>query len=208
MVSHLLNIDKALARKVADGLRLKQLPSPANAAKPTRSDLAASPALSILLNGPDSFKGRKLGILVTDGADAALLNALQSAVAKEGATAEIIAPMIGGVKMDDGSWVDAHHKLEGGPSVLFDAVALLCSEEGAKALLKESTARDFIADACAHMKFIGYTQATLPLMEKAGIADSLDDACIALSKAADARNFIHACRKLRFWDREPDVNAV
>jgi catalase len=50
MVSHLLNIDEALGRKVADGLRLREVPKPVPAAMPTRQDLAKSPALSILLN--------------------------------------------------------------------------------------------------------------------------------------------------------------
>lgn len=208
VVSHLLNIDKALATKVSDGLRLKELPAAADAALPTRQDLPASDALSILLNAPNTFEGRKLGILLTDGADAALLNALKDSAEKAGAVVEIIAPNIGGVKMNDGTWVEAKHKLEGGPSVLFDAVALLIAKEAAKLLLKESTARDFIADAFAHMKFIGYTDDTMPLLQKAGIADSLDKACIPLQKAADAKSLINACKALRFWEREPGVNAV
>jgi catalase len=202
MVSHLLNIDKCLAQKVADGLRLKEMPNKADTAKPTRIDLEVSSALSILLNGPERFEGRKLGIFLTDGADAKLLNALKAAAHKEGAAVEIIAPHIGGVKMDDASWVDAQHKIDGGPSVIFDAVVLLFSDKGVKLLLNESSARDFVADAFAHMKFIGYTEAALPLMEKAGIADSLDKACIPLSKPADAKAFIQACGKLRFWERE------
>ena len=88
VVGHLLNIDKELAKKVADGLRLKAMPPPAGAARTTRSDLTKSPALSILLNGPKSFKGRKLGVLLTDGADARVLNALQQAAAKQGAVVE------------------------------------------------------------------------------------------------------------------------
>ena len=48
MVSHLLNIDEGLADKVIDGLRLEEMPKPADAARPTRTDLPASPALSIL----------------------------------------------------------------------------------------------------------------------------------------------------------------
>ncbi|MFN4088413.1 MAG: hypothetical protein ACK4QW_05135, partial [Alphaproteobacteria bacterium] len=46
-------------------------------------DLPPSDALSILKNGPDSFEGRKLGVLLTDGADADLFTALKTAVAKE-----------------------------------------------------------------------------------------------------------------------------
>jgi catalase len=52
MVSHLLNVDSGLAKQVADGLGLKEMPNPADAAKPTREDLKKSPALSILLNAP------------------------------------------------------------------------------------------------------------------------------------------------------------
>ena len=68
------------------------MPKPADAAMPTRQDLDPSPKLSIVENGPQRFEGRKLGILVTDGTDAAILKALKAALGKEGATFEIIAP--------------------------------------------------------------------------------------------------------------------
>ena len=42
MVSHLLNIDTGLAEVVAKGLRLKAMPKPATAAKPTSQDLKPS----------------------------------------------------------------------------------------------------------------------------------------------------------------------
>ena len=208
VVSHLLNIDKGLAKKVADGLRLKTMPAPAQAAKPTRQDLEPSDALSILKNPPGSFKGRKLGILVTDGADATLLKALQQAARKEGAVAEIIAPNVGGVKLGDGSWVDADHKLDGAPSVVFDAVAILASDAGAEMLTKKAPARDFVADAFAHMKYFAFSPEVQPLLAKAGIAEDLDDACVQLNKSGDAAKFIQSCRNLRFWAREPKVNAV
>ncbi len=37
-------------------------------------------------------------------------------------------------------------------------------------LLQESSARDFVADAFAHCKFIGYVESALPLFEKSGIS--------------------------------------
>ena len=113
---------------MADGLRLKEMPKPADAAKPTRQDLKTSPALSILLNGPNSFTGRKVGALVTDGVDINILQALKTAVEEEGAVLEIVAPQVGGVEASDGSWVEAKQKMDGGPSVLYDAVALLPSQ--------------------------------------------------------------------------------
>jgi catalase len=201
MVAHLLNIDRDLAQQVADGLRLKDMPRPADAAKPTRQDLHKSPALSILLNGPNSFKGRKVGALVTDGVDMGLLTALKKALEAEGAMLEIVAPHIGGVEASDGSWLPAAQKLDGGPSVLYDAVALLPSEDGARSLAREPTARDFVADAFAHMKFIGYVEAALPLFEKAGVLDSRDDGCVVLEEPEGCAAFIAMCRQLRFWAR-------
>ncbi|WP_167458425.1 catalase, partial [Mesorhizobium kowhaii] len=192
MVSHLLNIDDGLAKKVAADLGLKAMPKPADAAVATRRDLAAAPSLSILENGPQQFKGRKLGILVTDGTDAALLKALTSELAKAGASFEIIAPKVGGAKASDGSLIEAQQMIGGGPSVLYDAVALLPSKAAMADLIKEATARDFVADAFAHCKFIGYVDAAMPLFEKTGIADSLDGGVIALSGPKDVTGFLTA----------------
>jgi catalase len=208
VVSHLLNVDEAFGKAVASGLRLKQVPKPAEAARPTRKDLRKSPALSILLNGPESFRGRKLGALVTDGVDAGLVEALKEALEEEGALLKLVAPNIGGVKAADGSWIEADEKIDGGPSVVFDAVALLVSNEGAKLLANESTARDFVADAFAHLKFVGYAKAAMPLLEKAGIAQDLDDGCVALEKPDAAAAFVKMCGKLRYWDRAPKVKQV
>ena len=143
MVSHLLNIDEGLAETVADKLGMKQLPKPADAAVAPRDDLEPSPALSVIKNGPDSFEGRKVGALVSAGADAALLKKLQAAIEKEGAVMEVIALKVGGVEAADGSWIEAKHMIDGGPSVLFDAVALILSEEGAEHLTGEAVRARF-----------------------------------------------------------------
>jgi catalase len=205
MVSHLLNIDETLAGKVAAALGLKAMPKPADAAMPTRQDLEASPALSIIEKGPARFEGRKLGILITDGSDAAILKALKTALTKAGATFEIIAPKVGGAKLSDGSWTGADQMIDGGPSVLYDAVALLPGKAAVDDLVQESTARDFIADAFAHCKFIGYTEAVMPLFEKAGIAEALDEGVIALKSSKDVAGFVKTLGKLRLWSREPGV---
>jgi catalase len=202
IVSHLRNIHPDLATQVADGLRLKAMPSPADAARPTREDLEKSPSLSILLNGPDSFKGRKVGVLVTDGVKIDLFNSLKAAAQAEGAMLEVVAPMVGGVEASDGSWIEAAQKVGGGPSVLYDAVALLLSEEGATILAKEPAARDFVADAYAHMKFIGYVETAAPLLKKAGVNESRDDGFILLAGSRSGSEFMEACRKIRYWTRD------
>ncbi|WP_460437322.1 catalase, partial [Ancylobacter sonchi] len=205
MVAHLLNIDEALGATVADKLGIEELPKPADAAVPPRDDLPASPALSIIENGPASFKGRKVGVLVSNGCDGELLKALQAAIEKEGAVMEVIAPKVGGVETADGTKVVAKHMIDGGPSVLFDAVALLLSEEGAERLTGEAAARDFVADAFAHCKFIGFTPAALPLIAKAGVAPDADEGLMILDDASSVAEFIESCRKLRLWAREAAV---
>jgi catalase len=206
MVSHLLNIDETLANKVATSLGLKAMPKPADAAMPTRQDLEASTKLSIVENGPERFEGRKLGILVTDGTDAAILKALKAALNKEGATFEIIAPKVGGAKASDGSWIEADQMIDGAPSVLYDAVALLPSQGAMDDLIQESTARDFVADAFAHCKFIGHVEAVAPLFEKAGIAEAdFDEGFVLLASAKDIAGFSKKLGKLRVWGREPNV---
>jgi catalase len=204
MVSHLLNIDETLATTVAQKLGMS-MPAPADAAMPTRQDLEPSPALSIIERGPKRFEGRKLGVLITDGVDPKLLKGLTDAVIKAKAVFELIAPKVGGVTAADGSWVVAHHMIDGGPSVLFDAVALLTSNQAIEDLLKEATARDFVADAFQHCKFIGYDPSAMPLLAKAGIADDLDEGTIALPGEGGLTAFVEELGKLRVWGREPSV---
>ncbi len=202
IVSHLLNVDEDLAQKVMDGLRMAACPSPAEPAMPVRDDLKPSPKLSIVKNGPESFAGRKVGALVSDGVDAAVVEGLKMALEAEGAGIEFIAPMVGGVKASDGNWIEADEKIDGGPSILYDAVVILTTEKGAQELSTMPPARDFAADAFAHCKFIGYSAAAEPLLKKAGIWSELDDGCMEMSAKDDGKSFVEACRKLRFWDRE------
>ncbi|MGJ7043450.1 catalase [Shinella sp. BE166] len=205
MVSHLMNIDETLATTVAQKLGFQSMPKPADAAMPTRQDLEPSPALSIVERGPKRFEGRKLGILITDGVDAKLLKGLTTAITKEKAVFELIAPKVGGVTASDGSWIEAHHMIDGGPSVLFDAVAILTSTAAIDDLVREATARDFVADAFQHCKFIGYDQSALPLLEKAGIAGDLDEGVLALPGEDGMSAFVSELGKLRVWGREPSV---
>lgn len=205
MVAHLLNIDPGLAETVAEKLGMTELPDAADAAIAPRDDLPASDALSIIKNGPPSFAGRKVGILVTDGCDATLISKLSTAIGKEGAMVEIVAPKVGGVTASDGSHIAGHHMIDGGPSVLFDAVALVISQQGAEQLSGEAAARDFVADAFAHCKFIAHTAEATPLFEKAGLGSDLDEGVILLDKAAAITRFIESCRALRLWAREDVV---
>ncbi len=203
MVSHLRNIDPGLAGTVAKGLGLR-LPA---AMKPARKPIELPPSdpLSIVRNGPQSFAGRKLGILVTDGASAQQVSELIAAMAEAEAMTDIIAPTIAGAVLDDGTALPAQQKIDGGPSVLYDAVAVIVSEVGAQALLKDAPTRDFISDAFAHCKFIAFSAEAMPLLQRAGIAEALDEGCIDVSElGVDA--FVELLGDLRHWPREASVD--
>ncbi len=204
LVSHLVNIDEGLAAKVADGLGLA-VPPAAQAARPTRADLPPSVKLSIVENGPKRFEGRKLGVLLGNGADAGLYGALEEAALAAGATVEVIAAKVGGARLSDGALVSARQKIDGGPSVLYDAVAILVGDDAAL-FAGDAAAKDFVTDAFAHCKFIGYGAEAMPLFERAGLAADLDEGCIALAKPADAKAFIAKCGALRLWSRELTVD--
>jgi len=205
MIAHLLNIDEGLAVTVADKLGITEMPKPADAAVPPRTDLKSSPALSIIANGPQSFAGRKVGVLIGTGTDAGVFKALQAAIENEGAAMEVIAAKAGGAVASDGTKILAKHMIDGGPSVLFDAVAILLTEESANLLAGEAAARDFVADAFSHCKFIGFTPGAVPLLAKAGVEPGADEGMLPLADKASARDFIESCRALRLWAREAAV---
>lgn len=206
MVAQLMNVDDALASKVASGLGLKDMPKAVEPARPVIKDIPPSPALSIVKNGPQSFKGRKIGVLTADGADAILLAALEKAAAAEGTMMEFIGPHVGGFTDSDGKLHPVQQKVNGGPSVLYDALVVLLSKDGASLLGPEATVKDFISDGFAHAKFIAYTEAAMPLLQKAAVTP--DDGVIRLKSAEDVAGFIARCRELRLWKRESQVHAV
>jgi catalase len=201
MVANLRNVDEGLAAAIAEGLGLARVPKATKAAATPDHSLAESPSLSILANPPGSFVGRKLGVLVTEGASAAVVKALQATVTAEGAVLEVIAPTISGVVLDDGTTLPADQMVGGGPSVLYDAVAIVASAEGAAALADQPPAKDFVTDAHAHCKLIGHTAEAAGLLAAAGVTDSMDGGYHELGSRPSAKRFVEACRDLRWWDR-------
>ncbi|MET3663949.1 catalase [Caulobacter sp. 1776] len=200
MMSNLVNVDPDLAERVGAGLNMA-VPKASKAAVPVQ-DLDPSPALRIV-NGPrapQDIKGHVIGVLVADGSDAKAVDKLKAAIKKAGAVAKVIAPKIGGAKGADGTLIPADGQLAGTPSVTVDAIALVLSEDGCAALLKEAAAVQFVMDAFGHLKAIGATDAAKPLLDKAGVEP--DEGVVGLGD-----DFIAAAAK-RFWDREPKVRML
>ena len=198
MVANLRNVDEDLARRVAAGIGIG-LPKKAEARRKVL-ELEPSPALSIQKNMKKTLEGRKVAILYADGSDAAEIKAVRKAVENDGGTIFLVAPKVGGAKLKDGSILKANGQLAGSPSQLFDAVAIIVSEEGCDALIEDAAAVQFAMDAFGHLKAIGASAAAGPLLKKAGIV--ADAGVTDLGKA-----FVVAAR-CRFWDREPSIRNL
>lgn len=201
VLANLQNVDETLAQRVADGLNLPLPKASEPAVAPI--DLDASPALRIVGKYPDTLKGRKVAILVADGSDGAVIDAVRATVEGDGGSVFIVAPKIGGAKLKGGKTLAADGQLAGSPSVLFDAVAIVLSDDGCAQLLKEGAAVDFAKDAFGHLKAVGHTPEAQPLLDKAGVEP--DAGVIDLSKDAEA--FLAPART-RQWDREPKVRML
>ena len=201
MVGHLRHIEENLAKRVATGLALAKLPDALKAAAPVQQ-MKPSPALQIIGKMKATLQGRAIGILIADGSDGATIKKIKKAATDAGAAVKIIAPKIGGVKLADGSMLAADRQLAGTPSVLFDAVAVLLSDEGAKALARESAAIDFVRDAFGHLKTIAAAEGGQALLQAAKVGR---DAGVLDASAKDA--FITAANT-RQWDREKSVRSL
>jgi catalase len=201
MVGHLRNIEEDLAQRVAGGLGLETVPTAPKPAAPVQK-LKPSPALQIIGKMKDTLQGRAIGILIADGSDGALVKKIKRAAIEAGATVKIIAPKVSGAKLAGGSMMSADGQLAGMPSVLFDAVAIVLSDEGAKALSLESAAIDFVRDAFGHLKAIAADEGAQTLLKVANIRS---DAGVV--SANDVTAFI-AAAKTRQWRREKSVRTL
>ena len=204
MLGHLMIIDAALSAGVEAALGME---GEADAITPARDpiDMDPSPTLSLIKKAKPTLAGRKVAALVTDGVDDGVLDALRKAVEKEGALLAIVAPKIGGVTTAKGKALPADQALSGAPSVMFDAVALLPSADGAVLLAKEAAAVDWLRDAFGHLKAIGHVAAAAPLFAKAAVAPDADAGVVALEK--NAQKFIAAAKQHRIWEREPSLRS-
>jgi catalase len=201
MIGHLRHIEEDLARRVAAGLGFEKMPSAPRSAAPVQ-EMKASPALQIIGKMKDTLKGRSIGILVADGSDGIAVKKIKKAASEAGATVKVVAPKVGGVKLADGSMISADGQLAGTPSVLFDAVAIILSDDGAKTLSAESSAIDFVRDAFGHLKAIAADKGAQTLLKFANIGR---DAGVV--KADDHDAFI-AAAKTRQWTREKSVRTL
>ena len=199
MLGHLAIVDDTLVDGVEEMLGMQgQRDTITPAVKPI--DVAPSPMLSLIKKAKPTVTGRKLAVVIADGFDEAVVTALKSAFEGEGAAVEIVAPKVGGATSAAGKLMPAQHALAGAPSVLFDFVAIVTGADGGAKLAKDPGAVDFVRDAFRHLKAIGHSAGAAALIKKAAI--DVDDAVIAVDKAADATALLAIAKLGKHWPRE------
>ncbi|MGA8535168.1 MAG: hypothetical protein WB615_13760 [Candidatus Tumulicola sp.] len=106
-----------------------------------------------------------------------------------------------GAKASNGAKIEAQQRIDGAPSVLYDAVALLLSEAATRELAVNPALRDFISDAAVHKKFIGYTDEPQPCSSASSAFQSRIRACSDSVTLPPQGLSFKACADLRFWKR-------
>lgn len=203
MLGHLAVIDPGLNERVEKALGMtgeSEKIAPAVAPK----DLAPSPTLSMLAKAQPTIEGRKVALLVAEGSDRELIDKLDAALIREGARTQLVAPQIAGVKASDGALLEINHTIAGGPSVFFDAVVLVLTDEAAAMLSSESTLINWLRDAYGHLKVIGFTPAVEPLLTKAQI--ERDQGVVPLGDVKAVPEFVKAAKLGRIWEREAKLH--
>ena len=214
VLSLLANVDGALARQVADGLGLP-VPAPqerALAKRPPKLPVERSPALSLLSRpGEPDIRGRRVALLVAEGADADPLRAVHAALAQAGAVPRWVGARLGAVTAADGSPLHVEISLEAGPSVLWDA-AVLPGGEASTALSQQGQALEFIKDQYRHCKTILAVGRGGSLLEAAGIPYALPDGSadpgLLLDPADAPTAFAGALARHRHYARETDPPRI
>lgn len=198
MIANLRNVDEDLAARVTKAMNV-ELPEASSAAAPV-IDMPPSPALRIVGNMKKTLEGRVVGILIADGTDANEVSAVEDAIKDAGAHPFVVAPQIGGAALSNGEKKKADGQLAGSPSVLFDAVAIILTQEAATEMSGQSSAVQFVMDAYGHLKAIGCSDGARPLIERAGITQ--DEGITGFGD-----DFIAAAKR-RFFDREMNVRMT
>jgi len=198
MVANLCNVDEALAKRIAKGLGIA-LPA---ASKPARDafEMQPSAALSIHKQMKATLEGRKVGVLVADGSDAAAISHLKAAVEKAGGEVALVAERVHGVTLSDHSTAEIAGKLDGTPSVVFDAIAVILDKAATGRLMQQGAAIQWVMDAFGHLKAIGASVEAQKLLDKAGVV--ADEGVTGLDEA-----FVKAAAT-RFWAREASLRDL
>ena len=154
---------------------------------------------------PSRKDPRRIGMLISDGSDAATIDRVRAAATDEGAGLSFIALTDGGVTCSDGAHVDVDVALAETASMVFDLVVIAPSTRGAAQLARNAAGLDFVRRALVRVKVIGATAEAAALLRRVGVVVS--EGVIAIDGPRGLSRFISAARKARVWHRAQQRRA-
>ena len=176
VVAQLRNVAEELARAVADGLGMTELPDalPKALARTPKPEVQSSDALSLLARpGTEGIKTRRIAILVADGVDGGAALQMHEALADEGAVPRFVGIKLGQVQSASGDPIEVEISMETAPSAVWDALIVPHGEAHAETLSGSGHALEFLKDQYRHCKPILLMGAAAGLLDKGGIPAAL-----------------------------------
>lgn len=174
VIAQLRNVTDELARAVAEGIGITELPEPLPKVlrKTPKAELERSEALSLLARpGEEGIKTRKVAILVAPGVDGKTASAVHRALAEEGAVPRLVGIRLGQVRGTGEAPLDVEISIEAAPSAVWDA--LVIPGGAAAALAQSGHALEFLKDQYRHCKPIMLIGEARTLLAKANIPETL-----------------------------------
>jgi catalase len=165
--------------------------------KSIQTDLKPVTAARPLFQAAKNFSGRRVGILIEDGANALILKHLLAEIENEKASYTLIGCHAGEIMLNNHETLVIHTKIEGSPSALFDSIAIFLSDSE----LLHPKLYEFIWDAYFHCKYIGYVPSFAAGFKRMFHIIKPDAGFIELDRQEMVTQFIVMCRDLRFWQR-------
>jgi catalase len=212
VVSLLRNVDETLAARLADGLGMALPPAQPRALEPpVRSEVDASRPLSLFaFPGDGSIAGRRIALLLADGADVGPLRKIHDALVDGGAGPRFVGVKLGSLGARGGAVVDVEATLETMPAPLWDAMVI---DASANALAKKGHAVEFVKEQFRHCKAMLVLGDASALLAAAGIgadAPPSDPGFIRAGAASDEAlaAFIRAVGRHKHYEREADPPPV
>jgi catalase len=219
VIAQLRNVAEELARGIADGLGMTELPEPLPTLlqRAPKAEVETSPSLSLFARpGQEGIKTRRIAILVADGVDGDALMSLHTALTEQGAVPRFVGIKLGEVQSTRGDSVAVEVTLETAPSVLWDAAVLPDGQAAVATLTRTGQAIEFIKDQYRHCKPLLVLGASGSLLEAARIPTKLpsgaeDPALLRFKDSggtAALEAFTQAIVRHRCFERETDPPAV
>ncbi|WP_330443848.1 catalase [Flavobacterium sp. C4GT6] len=223
MVGLLSQVDKTLAKKVAQGLGLA-VPKPEKPMnkgvgadsdqkkhEPKQLDKSYEPsdALSMIKNPTvtNTIETRQVAFLCGEGVNEKSITALKKALEAKGASAKIVAATAGTVKTDTGKEIKADFAFFSSSSVLFDAIYVPASKNNT-ALMSNNNVVEFINNAYRHCKVIGFDKELENHIKMTSIPPDKDVPGVLINSST-SKQFKEEYTKLlgqhRIWERESQI---